>query len=93
MRTSTLMITVAALIITFAVGSAPAQELQWLSYRTAAQADRIVGGMLMDWIDLSTEAPQGVDLPKFEGKQQYFGMWKSPMVENASLTPSSTMFF
>ncbi len=62
-------------------GSSVAEELQWLSYRTAAQADRVVGDMLMDWIDLSAEAPEGVNLPKFEGNQQYFGTWKSPMVE------------
>lgn len=57
-------------------------EMQWLSYRTAAQANRVVGDMLMDRIEVSAEAPDGVDIPKFEGKQQYFGTWKSPMVEN-----------
>lgn len=54
-------------------GSALAQSEQWLEYHTSSEARSYNG------IQLTTNAPQGVTLPKLISPQPYFAYWKTPM--------------
>ncbi|MHC4740054.1 MAG: hypothetical protein ACYS9Y_14190, partial [Planctomycetota bacterium] len=85
MRTRTPIMMVAALITMFAVGSAPAQELQWLQYHSAREARRIVGDMSMHGLELSEVKPVGVELPEFECDEPLFAEWPTPMVKAGQL--------
>ncbi len=59
---------------------APAEE-QWLQYRKAAQASRVLGSVPSNQVEMSKKAPEGLELPEFEGKEQRFCKWTSEMVE------------
>ena len=54
---------------------ASAQPEQWLQYHTGAK------GRGYRYLDLTTNAPAGVALPKLEG-QPYFARWKTPLDPN-----------
>ncbi|MFC1760635.1 hypothetical protein ACFL6U_00975 [Planctomycetota bacterium] len=56
-----------------------AQEEQWLQYRYDKDARSIVGGSGAR-LQLNTEAPEGVKLPKLKG-EPLFDQWKTPMVK------------
>ncbi len=59
-----------------------AEELQWLQYHSSNQASQIVGDMGTQYIDLSDNKPEGVELPEFKSSGPIFAKWKSPMVNN-----------
>ncbi len=65
------------LILVFAAGlalSAQAQKEQWLQYHTTSPGGR---GYLD--LELRTNAPPNLPLPKLSAQQPYFAYWKTPM--------------
>ncbi len=62
-----------------------AQEEQWLQYHSEREAQRIVGDMGTSNPKLTSEKPQGVELPQFKSQQQFFAKWSTPMVESGYL--------
>ncbi len=80
-KTQFLRASLIILLINILPSNVQSQDLQWLQYRTAAHADRVVGSMLLNRIELLAEKPQDMEIPRFEGKHQYFGKWNSPMVK------------
>ncbi len=65
--------------------AAQSQDEQWLQYHCRREAQRIVGNMGTAGPRLSTDKPQGVQLPKFDSEQQYFAKWETPMVPGGHL--------
>ena len=62
-----------------------AQELQWLRYRSARKAMRLIGQM--DWriFELSGDKPKDVELPQFQSKSPLFARWSTPMAKRGYL--------
>ena len=61
--------------------SAPAQDEQWLQYHSEREAQRIIGDMGWSTPRLTSEIPQGVELPQFKSTEPFFAYWSTPMVE------------
>ncbi|MHC4620910.1 MAG: hypothetical protein ACYTEQ_24450 [Planctomycetota bacterium] len=61
------------------------QEEQWLGYRWAREAERILGDIRSQNLELSTDKPAGVELPKFKCEKPFFAKWSSPMAKNGYL--------
>ncbi|HUW19981.1 MAG TPA: hypothetical protein VMW16_11830 [Sedimentisphaerales bacterium] len=61
------------------------QQEQWLGYRSAREAERILGDMSSQNPKLSGDKPAGVELPQFKGDQPLFGKWSSPMAKEGYL--------
>lgn len=65
--------------LTVGVCSHAADE-QWLMYRTSPEMSRIVGlGSRMTGAKATTDAPEGVSLPKLNHDHPVFAKWKTPM--------------
>ena len=79
------ILTVTALILlTFSPITASEQE-QWLSYRSSREAEQIVGDMSSQFKELSSDKPQGAELPDFKSNRPFFTEWPSPMVKGGRL--------
>jgi hypothetical protein len=59
-----------------------AQQEQWLQYHSSREAGQILGDAGSQTIQLSSEQPAGMKLPKFKGKNQFFAKWPTPMVKS-----------
>ena len=65
---------------------ARAQDEQWLQYHCQREAQQIVGSVLMAAAPrMRTDMPQGVELPQFTSRQQFFTQWSTPMVAGGRL--------
>jgi len=62
-----------------------AQQEQWLQYTVANEAWQILGDMGIAAPRLSSEKPQGVELPQFKCEEPLFVRWSTPMVEAGGL--------
>ena len=62
-----------------------AQDEQWLQYHCQREAQQIIGNMGIAAPKITTEKPQGVELPQLEARQQYFAEWSTPMVPRGRL--------
>ena len=62
-----------------------AQAEQWLGYRSASRARDIHHNMIHRGIDLKTEKPEGLALPKFETDNPVFGAWSSPLAPKGTI--------
>jgi hypothetical protein len=65
-------VTIAPLVI--------AQNEQWLQYRWAGDADRIVGDLGVVRSEVTAEKPKGVRLPDFKCEGPFFAFWSTPMI-------------
>jgi hypothetical protein len=66
--------------ITIATLSAPAQDAQWLQYRSVSEASSVVRDIGLQMLSPVGEKPAGVMLPAFTGSEQVFAKWTTPMV-------------
>ncbi|MHC4204200.1 MAG: hypothetical protein ACYSTT_06085 [Planctomycetota bacterium] len=64
--------------------SAPAQDEQWLQYHSEREAYRIIGGRSSSQT-VTSDKPDGVNLPEFKTNQQFFAEWPTPMVKSGKL--------
>jgi hypothetical protein len=64
---------------------AQAQEEQWLQYHSEQEAMQIVGDMMRSNLRLTSEKPQGVELPDFKCEEPFFANWSTPMVASGQL--------
>jgi len=71
---------IAVIAITIATTLAPAQDVQWLQYRSASEASSVVRDIGLQMLSAAKEKPAGVMLPKFTGSEQDFAKWSTPMV-------------
>ena len=72
-------------LIVFA-SAARAQDEQWLQYHCQREAQRIVGSVVRRAAPrMRTDMPQGVELPQFTSRQQFFTQWSTPMVAGGRL--------
>ncbi len=69
-------------VLTSAVG---AQDQQWLQYHSEREAERIIGDMTRSNLRLTSEKPQGVEMPDFSYEQPFFTSWSTPMVGSGRL--------
>lgn len=72
---------VAVVAITILASVAPAQEVQWLQYRSASEAYSVVRDIGLQMLTPAQEKPADVMLPVFTGSEQVFAKWSTPMVE------------
>ncbi len=85
MNTKTrILLTVGISLLAFA-SAARSQDEQWLQYHCQREAQRIVGNMGVATPRVTTEKPQGVELPPFVSEEQYFAHWATPMVPSGRL--------
>jgi len=63
---------------------AGAQE-QWLQYHSSREAQQIVGYMGASMLKVTSEKPQGVELPDFKCNEPFFARWSTPMVAGDDL--------
>ncbi len=77
-----LTIGIGLLIFTSAI---QAQDEQWLQYHCQREAQRIVGNMGSATPEITTDKPQGVELPRFKSQRQFFTQWLTPMVPSGKL--------
>ncbi|MFC1783293.1 hypothetical protein ACFL02_06865 [Planctomycetota bacterium] len=75
--------TVLILVITFLFETPFAQgQPQWLQYRSAREADRLLGDISTQILPLSpTTKPNGILLPEFKDNEPLFACWTSTMTE------------
>ncbi len=85
MRNKTYMWLTAGISLLVFTSTTVAQEEQWLQYHSERQAQQIVGDMGTSNPKLTSEKPQGVELPQFKSQQQFFAKWSTPMVESGYL--------
>ena len=64
--------------------SAWAQDEQWLQYHSEREAYRIIGGRSSRQT-VTSNKPEGVKLPEFKTRQQFFIDWPTPMVKSGRL--------
>jgi hypothetical protein len=64
---------------------AAGQQEQWLQYTVANEAWQILGDMGAAGPRLSSDKPQGVELPEFKGNEPLFARWNTPMIEAGGL--------
>ncbi len=64
---------------------AGAQDEQWLQYHSEQEAMQIVGDMTRSNLRLTSEKPQGVELPDFTTEEPFFASWSTPMVAGGKL--------
>ena len=77
-----LAVWITILILTSAAG---AQDEQWLQYHSEREAMQIVGDMTRSNLRLTSEKPQGVELPDFKTEEPFFTSWSTPMVDSGRL--------
>jgi hypothetical protein len=65
--------------------AASAQDEQWLQYHSEREAMQIVGDMMRSSLKLTSEKPQGVELPDFKCEEPFFASWSTPMVAGGQL--------
>jgi hypothetical protein len=63
----------------------PPQNIRSLSYRTGSEAAGLMRDLTSQPLELTTEAPIGVDLPKFTSAQPLFAQWITPMTPQGRL--------
>ncbi len=85
MRNKTYMWLTVGISLLVLTSTAVAQEEQWLQYHSEREAQQIVGDMGTSNPTLTSEKPQGVELPEFKAQQQFFAKWSTPMVESGYL--------
>jgi len=68
----------------FGVSTAWGQE-QWLGYRSTREARQVIGDMSRHNIKVSTDKPEGLELPEFTAEEVVFGKWSSPMAKGEHL--------
>lgn len=62
-----------------------AQNEQWLQYHSEREAHRTIGDMGWSTPEITSERPQGVELPQFKSIEPFFFKWSTPMVETGYL--------
>ena len=67
------------------ISQTAAQQEQWLQYHSSREDSQVLGLVGFHTIELSTQQPSDVKLPKFKGKNQLFAKWSTPMVESGYL--------
>jgi len=72
---------ISLLVLTLTAG---AQDEQWLQYHSEREAYRIIGGSSSRQT-VTSNKPDGVKLPEFKTKQQFFIDWATPMVKSGRL--------
>jgi hypothetical protein len=75
------------MVITLFIFTSPAgaQDEQWLQYHSEREAMQIVGDMMRSNLKLTSEKPQGVELPDFKCEEPFFASWSTPMVAGGQL--------
>jgi hypothetical protein len=72
-------------ILTSAARLGWAQQEQWLQYTVANEAWQILGDMGAASPQISSQKPEGVELPEFKCDEPLFARWNTPMVEAGGL--------
>jgi hypothetical protein len=64
---------------------ADAQDEQWLQYHSAREV-RLVGfGSSVQYLEIMTDKPAGVEMPQLKSDEPVFAKWPTPMVQNGYL--------
>lgn len=73
--------------VVFLISTVPAeaQNEQWLQYRSARELRQVDGGLSTVQLNISTDKPDGVEMPEFSSETVVFARWSTPMVESGSL--------
>lgn len=72
-------------ILTSAARLGWAQQEQWLQYTVANEAWQILGDMGAASPQISSQKPEGIELPEFKCDEPLFARWNTPMVEAGGL--------
>jgi hypothetical protein len=85
MKGKTYICLAVGITILILTSAASAQDEQWLQYHSEREAMRIVGNMMRSNLRLTSEKPQGVELPDFKTEEPFFTSWSTPMVDSGQL--------
>jgi len=82
MKGKTYICLAVGITILILTSAASAQDEQWLQYHSEREASQIVGDMMRSNLRLTSEKPQGVELPDFNCDAPFFTSWSTPMVDS-----------
>ena len=85
MRDKTYILVAVGISLLVLTSAAGAQDEQWLQYHSEREAMQIVGDMMRSNLRLTSEKPQGVELPDFKTEEPFFTSWSTPMVAGGQL--------
>ncbi len=85
MRNQTCIWLIFGISLLILIPPAPAQDEQWLQYHSEREAQQIVGDRGWSTPNLTSEMPQGIELPQFKSTEPFFAKWSTPMVETGFL--------
>ncbi len=85
MRDKTYILLTVGISLLVLTSPAGAQDEQWLQYHSEREAMQIVGDMTRSNLRLTSEKPQGVELPDFKCEEPFFANWSTPMVADGKL--------
>ncbi len=85
MKGKTYICLAVGITILILTSAARAQDEQWLQYHSEREAMQIVGAMMRSNLRLTSEKPQGVELPDFKTEEPFFASWSTPMVASGQL--------
>ena len=85
MKGKTYICLAVGITILILTSAAIAQDEQWLQYHSEREAMQIVGAMTRSNLKLTSEKPQGVELPDFKTEEPFFTSWSTPMVDSGQL--------
>jgi hypothetical protein len=85
MKGKTYICLAVGITILILTSAARAQDEQWLQYHSEREAMQIVGEMTRSNLRLTSDKPQGVELPDFKTEEPFFTSWSTPMVDSGKL--------
>ena len=85
MRKKTDIWLAAGVILLLLAPVALAQEEQWLQYHSSRESWQVVGDMGTSNPNLTSEKPEGVELPDFKCDEPFFARWPTSMVPAGGL--------
>jgi hypothetical protein len=85
MKGKTYICLAVGITILILISAASAQDEQWLQYHSEREAMQIVGDMRRSSLRLTSEKPQGIELPDFKTEEPFLTNWSTSMVTSGQL--------
>ena len=85
MAKRTYILFMAGFFLFILIGTANAQDEQWLQYHSARELNLAGFSANTEILQINTQKPEGVNLPEFTGEEQLYAKWMTPMVEKGYL--------
>ena len=87
-----LMQTLVVLIVSIST-FAQSQEKQLLQYCKSTEIHKLMGAFGCKSLEVTSEQPEGLNLPELENKHPLFAKWTSPLVERVRRTNDYLLYY